>query len=574
MNISASLQAAYKAAIDATRSGAPAAPSNPFFGVGPISDGSLDEVNRRQRKLAFERWIEATYRKRDDNGRDLGGYTVTELARSMHRGEPADSILLDMMRAIHGYFGFPEHNRMAIGLGGGHTGFTVCLQHMLSLTDPRQHVYVDTPAPETEASAHSGFFRQSWATQVFDLCRLSKEGTTERLHFAPSDGTIPSAKTLTDKGIRLFIGVGHETTGASTYSTAEITGLLEWLEADPTNHHAIIDATSLLGAMPWPDEVVSAMMSKCCLFMPLQKAIGGVAGYYVASFTPQARQLIENNLTRPSWAIARQLSLSVPSDPSRPVSGKRTLEKGPFFDATQGIMLGGVINTYSLLAFAETTFGLRELAAHIGPMQALNARSTANRARIEAWVAREPLFELVVPEPEKRGTAVTLLKVNDPDVADLHSRILAKAKLLLGHQGLTHVTGEYEPGLRAACYINAFPGMPGDFRAWIGGVRTIADIEALLNSLRYAWLRAKVCVLAEELTRQGAPLPEAPWREAAKTGQQESMEAINELGRLSANLSALLAGMSTPDAVQKHRANLQSEMEAFLEAAKAYGFKR
>lgn len=491
------LNAARLAAIRATRGGAPAVPSNPFFGVGPISDGSTDEADRVARKRAFERWIAERYRKLDDRGRDLGGFSVTELARSMHRGEPADRILTDMMRAIHRYFELPKENRMAIGLGGGHTGFTVCMQHLMTLHDDDQQVFIDTAHPETPASVASGFFRQSWATQIIELCQLSRNGTVARLHFAPDDGVIPSADDLARRGIRLFIGVGHETTGASTYSTSEMVELLRWLEADPDNHHAIIDATSLLGAMPWPEDIVARVLAKCCLFMPLQKAIGGVAGYFVASFTPQALAKIDRNIAEPSWAIPRQLSLAVPVDPARPLTGTRSVEKGPFYDPKADRMCGGVINTYSLLAFAETTFGLLSLEREVGPMSVLNARSTANRAAVEAWVAKEPMFDLVVENPEKRGSAVTLLRVNDPDCADLHDRILVRAKQLLGYQGITHPDGTHEPGLNAALYVNAFPGKPGDFRAWIGGVRSRSDVHALLENLRYAWLRAKVVVIEE-----------------------------------------------------------------------------
>lgn len=498
------LLAAREAALDATRAGPPAPPSNPFFGVGPISDGTTDEADRRRRRLAFEHWLTATYRKRDDRGRDIGGYSATELARSMHRGEPADSILLDMMRAIHRYFGLPARNRLAVGLGGGHSGFTVAIQHLMTLNDPDQHVYVDTPHPEGGSNTAAGFFRQSWATQIIDLCRLSRNGTTERLHFASEEGTIPSASVLEEMGVRLFVGVGHETTGASTYSAPEVAGLLEWLDGDPRNRHAIVDATSLLGAMPWPQELVDGVMAKCCLFMPLQKAIGGVAGYFTASFTPEALAWIDRAMADPSWAIPRQLSLAVPVDPARPVSGPRSVAKGPFYDATQDRMLGGVINTYSLLAFAETTFGLREIERTIGPAEALNARSTANRAAIEAWTAANPLLRLVVADPDRRGSAVTLLRVDDPEMVPLHARILARAKQLLGHEGLTHPDGRHEPGLGAALYLNAFPGMPGDFRAWIGGVRETGDIVALLENIRYAWLRARALVIEEELAPAGS----------------------------------------------------------------------
>ncbi|MAZ20985.1 hypothetical protein [Roseovarius sp.] len=474
-----------------------AVPSNPFFGVGPISDGSCDAQDMADKRAAFETWLTETYRKQDATGRDIGGYSAAELALSMHRGEPADSILRDMMRTIHGYFGFPASNRMAVGLGGGHTGFTVAVQHLMTLHDPAQQVFVDTPMPETPAAATCGFFRQSWATQIIEMCALARDGSTDALHFASSDGAIPDRAELERRGIRLFIGVGHETTGASTYTTAQMRGLLDWLAGDPENRHAILDATSLLGAMPWSEAMNAEVLARCCVFMPLQKAIGGVAGYWVASFTPQALAQIERNLQRPSWAIPRQQCLAVPTDPSRPLSGGRSVANGPFYDPVADRMTGGVINTYSLLAFAETTFALRRQRERIGPVEVLNARSMANRQRIEDWVASEPLFDFAVPEPERRGAAVTLLRVIDPEAGPHHARILAKAKQLLGHEGLVDQAGHHHPGLNAARYVNAFPGMPGDFRAWIGGIRPPEDIDALLSAFKFAWLEARTAVLAE-----------------------------------------------------------------------------
>ena len=121
-----SLKAQRQAAIAATSGGVPARTANPFFGVGPITDGAADEADSRLIKVEFEHWLEANYRKLDDKGRDLGPFTAAEIGRSMHRGYPADKFLLDMMREIHRYFEFPKANKMAVGLGGGHSGFTAC----------------------------------------------------------------------------------------------------------------------------------------------------------------------------------------------------------------------------------------------------------------------------------------------------------------------------------------------------------------------------------------------------------------------------------------------------------------
>jgi len=75
--------------------------------------------------------------------------------------------------------------------------------------------------------------------------------------------------------------------------------------------------------MPWPEDLVQQVVSKCCLFMPFQKAIGGTAGYFIVSFTPQALELVETNVNSPSWAIPRQLKLALPEDGKFPFPVKK-----------------------------------------------------------------------------------------------------------------------------------------------------------------------------------------------------------------------------------------------------------
>ena len=493
-----------EASLAATRGGPPARPTNPFFGVGPITDMTADERERRLWRFEFESWLEANYRKTDDRGQDAGPITPGEMNRGMHRGYPADKVVLDMMRVIHRYFGLPKQNRMAVGLGGGHTGFSVCVMHLMNA---QGHVFVDTAKPETAGAEAGGFFRQSWGAQLLELQHFAEGGDPERVHFADKEGRIPSADELENMGVTLFVGVGHETTGATTYSEQDVRHLLEWLARDRKNHHALIDATSLLGAMPWTDDLVRGVTEQCCLFMPLQKAIGGVAGYFLATFTPEALVLVEKNFANRAWAIPRQMKLAVPKDSDQPLSGEKTTELGPFYDPEEDKMLGGVINTFSTLAFAETTFALHKMEEKVGSVHDMNAASVRNRRRVSEWVAEHDLFKLGVESKEHRGAAVTLLKINDPgiDDTDIHDRIIAKAKNLLSYQGLTHPNGNFEKGLDVARYINAFPGTPGDFRAWIGGARPEADITALLDNLRYAYHRAKVVVLEELLAEAGVP---------------------------------------------------------------------
>ena len=522
---------AREVANNATKNGPPSRTTNPFFGVGPITDLTKDEVDSRRMRIEFERWLEARYRKLDDRGNDIGAFTAAEIGRSMHRGYPADAILLDMMGEIHSYFGFPKSNKMAVGLGGGHSGFTAAIMHLMDANNLEQKIFIDTPAPESDEGKAGGFFRQSWGIQVIEMLRFAKNGDESRLHFTDAEGTIPTADELEALGIKLFIGVGHETTGATTYKQSDVNNLIEWIDRDPENNHAIIDATSMLGAMPWSKQSVEAFTTKTNMFMPFQKAIGGISGYFTISLTPHAVTYIEETQKNPSWAIPRQLKMVLPTDPKMALSGKKTIMVGPLYDANKHVMLGGIINTYSTLAFAETTFGLQRTRRLFGDVDQMNTRSISNRDKIDAWINGQSLLGLGVNDKDRRGTAVTLIRVNDSDITDdgIHARIIACSKQILGYEGLTHPNGDREPGLDVARYVNAFPGTPGDYRAWIGGIRPVDDIEVLLENLSYAYLRAKVVVLEEELANAGELFASNATPAGTKTRKDDNSKAYKVL---------------------------------------------
>ncbi|MBI3898837.1 MAG: phosphoglycerate dehydrogenase [Gammaproteobacteria bacterium] len=550
------LKAQRAASLKATESGPPARTSNQFFGVGPITNMTRDEVERRAMRFQFEAWLEKNYRKVDDRGQPMGPITPGEMERSMHRGYPADKVVVDMMREIHRYFGFPKKNNMAVGLGGGHNGFTVAVMHLMNPNDPSQHIFVDTPKVETSAADAGGFFRQSWGTQILELQKFAPKGDVERVHFTGTEGNVPTADELVKMGIKLFVGVGHETTGATTYSEADVRNLLAWLDKNPKDHHALIDGTSLLGAMPWPEDLVQQVLSKACFFMPFQKAVGGIAGYFTATFTPEALAMIENNVQTPGWAIPRHLKLSAPKNAKLPLTGDRSTSLGPIYDAQNDKMLGGIINTFSNTAFAETTFGLLSMEQRVGSAKEMNKQSVINRQTVADWVSKHPLFELGVKDETRRGTAVTLLKVVDASVKDpaVHAKIIAKSKQFLSYEGLTHPNGDYEPGLDTARYINAFPNTPGDYRAWIGGARPQSDIVALLDNLEYAYHRAKIVVLEEALAAQGVKF-EAGKKSGEKTRKDDPSKAYKVL---IADLVAMKFGRDGKPDASEVRAHIES----------------
>lgn len=559
------LQQQRQTCLDKTAGGPPARTINPFFGVGPITDMTRDEVDARRLRLEFDSWVEANYPKLDDKGNVIGNFTTAEFGRGMHRGYPADKVLVDMMREIHSYFGFGKQNKIAVGLGGGHSGFTVCAQHLVNANED-QHIFVDTPRPETDAAMAGGFFRQSWGAQLLEMQRYAKAGDESRIHYSNDEGHIPNADELESMGVTLFFGVGHETTGATTYTETDINNLLAWIDRDSQNHHAVIDGTSMLGAMPWSQETVDAVLTKCCLFTPFQKAIGGISGYFIAALTPPAIQLIDKNMKSPSWAIPRQLKIAVPSDAKKPLSSDITTALGPIYDAENDVMQGGIINTFSTLAFAETTFGLLRVGKTIGDVQEVNHRSALNRQTVNDCLEKSDLLEAGVADSLSRGAAVTLLKVNDPEITDatIHASIIAKSKQMLGYEGLTHPNGEHEAGLDVARYVNAFPGTPGDYRAWIGGVRPQADIVALLDNIEYAYHRAKLVVLEELLATEGVTFDAA---EAASNGPVRQDDPARAYKVLVADLIGLKFNADGQPDHSEVRAHIESKDGVFHNGA-------
>ena len=195
-----------EASVKSTAAGPPSPTSNPFFGVGPITDMTADEAERRFQGFEFQRWLEKNYRKISDSEQDVGPITKGELDRGMHRGYPGDKVVLDMMREIHRYFRFPKQNRMAVGLGGGHNGFTICILHLIHPDNSLQRIFVDTPRPESAVARQAGFFRQSWGAQLIELLRFSTRGGRKPAAFQRNRRPDPNSPSIAAPGHSIIHG--------------------------------------------------------------------------------------------------------------------------------------------------------------------------------------------------------------------------------------------------------------------------------------------------------------------------------------------------------------------------------
>ncbi len=217
----------------------------------------------------------------------------------------------------------------------------------------------------------------------------------------------------------------------------------------------ICDATSAAFAMalPWDRLDVVAFS--------WQKVLGGEAAHGVLILGPRAVERLESYT--PPWPLPKLF---------------RMTNKGKLDEA----LFGGVtINTPSMLCVEDVLDAL-EWAEGFGGLEALIARSQANLAAIDAWIAESDWAAFLAAAPETRSPTSICLKIVAPwfaalapaDQADAAGHIAA----LLDEEGVAHDIGAYR---------EAPPGL----RIWGGATVETADIEALLPWLDWAHAEVK-----------------------------------------------------------------------------------
>ena len=226
----------------------------------------------------------------------------------------------------------------------------------------------------------------------------------------------------------------------------------DWIPADRQGL-TICDATSAAFAMalPW-DKLDVATWS-------WQKVLGGEAAHGMLALSPRAVERLESYT--PPWPLPKLFRLT---------------KKG---QVDRAIFEGATINTPSLLCVEDALDGLR-WAEEIGGLPALIARSEANFAAIEAWVARTPWVDFLAEAPATRSTTSICLKVVAPwflALAPDAQRAATKA--------LAAEVEAAEAGFDIGAYRDAPPGL----RIWGGATVETADIEALLPWLDWAFGR-------------------------------------------------------------------------------------
>jgi phosphoserine aminotransferase len=171
-----------------------------------------------------------------------------------------------------------------------------------------------------------------------------------------------------------------------------------------------------------------------------QKVLGGEAAHGMLALSPRA---VERLLSyKPAWPLPKIFRLT---------SGGKLIE---------GVFKGETINTPSMLCVEDALDGLR-WAESVGGVDGLIARSEANLAAIERWVARTEWVDFLADDAATRSCTSICLKAPKEIAAVLEKEGVA---------------------FDIASYRDAPPGL----RIWGGATVETSDIEALLPWLDWA----------------------------------------------------------------------------------------
>ncbi|MCF8054482.1 MAG: phosphoserine transaminase [Deltaproteobacteria bacterium] len=184
-----------------------------------------------------------------------------------------------------------------------------------------------------------------------------------------------------------------------------------------------------------------------------QKCLGSEAAHGMLVLSPRAVARIE--AYDPPWPLPKIFRLKK--------KGKVDL----------AIFAGDTINTPSMLCLEDYLDAL-SWTESIGGLSALIAKSEANLALVEEWVARTPWVDFLAREKAIRSNTSVCLSVTDSRVAQLEDE--ARNKLI---KAIISELGKEKMGYDIGSYKDA----PVGFRIWCGPTVEAEDIKRLLQAL-------------------------------------------------------------------------------------------
>ncbi len=348
------------------------------------------------------------------------------LGRS-HRSAPGRARIGEVIERSRALLALPEGYRLGILMGSDTAAVEAALWSLLGARG------VDVLAWES--------FGRDWVTDVVDQLGLKQARVLEADY-----GELPDLAGVDFDHDVIFTWNG--TTSGVRVPDAD------WIPAARAGL-TICDATSAVFAMhlDWSKlDVVT---------WSWQKVLGGEAGHGMLALSPRAVERLESHA--PPWPLPKLFRLT---------------KKGRL---AEGIFRGDTINTPSLLCVEDALDALR-WAEEIGGLEACVARSQANLAAVDAWVAGTDWVEFLARLPATRSSTSICLRFAEAGVgslsADATAALPKRIAALLEQEGV---------GYDLASYRAAPPGL----RVWGGATVERADLEALLPWLDWAWQQTR-----------------------------------------------------------------------------------
>ena len=208
----------------------------------------------------------------------------------------------------------------------------------------------------------------------------------------------------------------------------------------------ICDATSAAFAVDLPWDKLDVVT------FSWQKVLGGEAAHGMLILSPRAVARLESYT--PAWPMPKIFRMT---------KGGKLIE---------GIFVGETINTPSMLAVEDYLFAL-DWAKSVGGLVGLIARADANAAVLAKFVAAHDWIDFLAADPAIRSNTSVCLKFTDARIKDGAAFAKAVAKRL-EKEGVA---------LDVGAYRDAPPGL----RIWCGGTVEVADLEALMPWLEWAF---------------------------------------------------------------------------------------
>ncbi|WP_320825261.1 phosphoserine transaminase [Reinekea sp.] len=270
-------------------------------------------------------------------------------------------------------------------------------------------------------------FGQGWITDITKQLKLPEVRT-----LTADYGQLPDMTLANPEHDTVFTWNGT-TSGAKLPNG-------DWID-DQRSGLTICDAPSAVFAMelPWAKlDVVT---------FSWQKVLGGEGAHGMLILSPRAVARLESYT--PAWPMPKIFRLT---------SGGKLSE---------GIFRGETINTPSMLCVADYLDALAWIA-QLGGVQQSIAKSTANLAVLEAFVARTPWIHFLAHEAAIRSNTSVCFTL------DLNAEQIKQLIKLLADEGVAYDIGAYKDA-------------PAGLRIWAGATVEEADLSALLPWLDWAY---------------------------------------------------------------------------------------